>query len=70
MKVAVNKLSLKEMEVVLSQELKNRYEYIWTNKSGEEIPLKNMTEDHLRNALALVQRRLQESEIVNGGIDD
>lgn len=70
MKVFVNSLNLREMESILSNELRNRHEYIWTTKQGQQISLKDMTEDHLKNALNLVQKMLEESSIVNGGIDD
>lgn len=70
MKVFVNSLNLREMESILSNELRNRYEYIWTTKQGQQISLKDMTVEHLKNALNLVQKKLEESSIVNGGIDD
>jgi len=37
-------------------------EYYWTMKNGSKVNIKDMSEDHLRNALRMVLRNLEKLE--------
>jgi hypothetical protein len=47
-------LKFLKMELV-SRQLKNHH---WKTKTGKLIPLKEMTEDHLKNTIAMLKRNL------------
>lgn len=49
--------------------LRNREKMYWETKDGRKIPLKEMTDTHLVNTIAYLDRRYDEYERYLDGID-
>lgn len=55
---------------VLKDELSSRHNYIWTTKDGSNINVKDMTDFHLKNTIALIEEKIELKQIINGGCDN
>ena len=50
---------------VLSNEMERRTKYYWKTKSGEVVPVEEMSSTHILNSIKKLEEMLEESRIVN-----
>ena len=55
-------LTRHDLERELWLRKRERDELVWTTKSGEQIPLRNMTDEHIKNALKCMERSEERME--------
>ena len=47
---------------VLKQEQMRRIQYVWKTKDGVEIPIQNMSDQHLENTIKMLERNKELQE--------
>ena len=62
------KARLDDLERELWMRMRDQGRIRWTTNSGKEIPIKNMTDKHLLNAIMMLYRQEEELEHI-GDID-
>ena len=69
-------LSISDPETALEKlrdELEKRTEYLWTTKYGTQVPLGNMSQDHLENTIRMLERIVDDKDAAEdamAGFDD
>lgn len=54
----------------LRLEDERRTKYTWMCRDGREIDVKSMSDEHLANTIAMLERKMHEREIVKENLDE
>ena len=56
----MNKATLKDLHLELWLRMREAKEIIWTTKDGKQIPIQEMSDEHLVNAINMLERHEEE----------
>ena len=48
---------------------RNKGQLVWVTKDGKEIPIKDMTDEHIENSIVLLEKHEEYTDIINDNLD-
>lgn len=66
-----NKIRSDIRDLYIEKWLRNRNKghLVWITKDGKEIPIKDMTDEHIENAIVSFERHEEHMSIINDNLD-